>query len=218
MVIKYIIGKKPQYESNRWKRYESLRSCGFMKWEARELSKNKDVNNPAIKTMVASRVRLVNRVLKTAGESDSDGKVRYAFYSAVHKFYLKNKLLNAAGLPDVRVFYHVAENKEARSRGWKKGEFDRKRDAGEATDGVAPRRRGKKPGSGKGRWQTIKAAKARARARAGFYKITGSKVSDASTPVVRQWISHLNVSIKESKGQQREQFIEQRDRLRKLVK
>jgi hypothetical protein len=215
--------------AEREKNYSILRSENFTKKEAIELSKNKGKisDNPVILEMIRTRRRLVNTYLK-GDRSESWSKT-------IRKFYHKNRLADLAGMVltpnSVRKFYHVAENKLAKQRGWKKGEYDkaigdiknsnkdpetkakliRKLEAKRKKE-ETERRPDKKSYPKRPRGQ-VKIQKARANARASFYKRTDGKlkidilereykgsfklIADAKTPTVRRDMVDRQIQLKQ---------------------
>ncbi len=187
----YQPGRPAQYGSDRWSRYETLRVEGFTKTEARELSRNSDIdNNPIIAAMRQTRARMIkafDREVRQSGMSEK--QARTAWPRRVSKWYRDHNLTSKVvgerttangetvnvkkrakgGRPDLRVWYNRVENNLAKRRGWKKGNVD------PATGKIEPQRRGpgqKQWGTGHGKWRRIqgrgnvKAQKARAKLKA----------------------------------------------------
>lgn len=158
----YTPGRPPQYGKDRWRRYEDLRVSGFTKEEARELSRIDHPDDKEIlKSMVDQRKRLMSGFVKEAEKRKwTPSQQRYYFYKGIRNWYGKKSYTKKKD--PVWSWYNQVENKLARTRGWRKGQYDP-----EAPDEPRVRRRGKiktpeKRGSGKGQ---IKAQQQRARAR-----------------------------------------------------
>jgi hypothetical protein len=166
----YQPGHKPQYGANRWARYENLRSSGFLKSEARELSR---MHSPqalsVIRTMTTTRRKNLTMFVKAAQASGLTlDQARHRYGRAIKSWYgrrnIAGKQGRGLGLDKLVLhLYHRTENAMARHRGWKKGERDERVEKGESDLGRAKRRPKKKtPYKAKG---DVKSQKARARQR-----------------------------------------------------